>query len=77
VFGISLDIAVVAANVTGNTLTNIGGAGIVFCGSPGTPSKVHSNTFVDTNIGYEAPSGFAVTGNTFIGVTADVEPCVN
>jgi hypothetical protein len=76
-FGINLDISTVAGNVTGNTLTNIGGVGIAFCGSPGTPSKVHSNTFVDTNIGYEAPSGFSVTGNTFIGVIADVEPCVN
>jgi len=75
-FGIDLDIAVVSANVTGNTLTNITGIGIVFCGSPGTPSKVHSNTFVDSKTGYLAPSGFPVTGNTFIGVTNDaLEPC--
>jgi hypothetical protein len=76
-FGILLDITVVSADVTGNTLTNMGGAGIGFCGSAGTPSKVHSNTFVDSNVGYEAPSGFSITGNTFIGVIADVEPCVN
>ena len=74
--GILLDIAVVEANVTGNTLTNIGRFGISFCGSPGTPNKVHSNTFVDSNIGYNAPSGFPLAGNTFIGVTNDaVEPC--
>jgi hypothetical protein len=76
-FGINLDISVVSANVTGNTLTNISGVGIGFCGSSGTPNKVHSNTFVDGNIGYQAPSGFPITGNTFIGVTADTEPCVN
>jgi len=74
--GIDLDIAIVEANVTGNTLTNITGTGIVFCGSPGTPSKVHSNTFVDTKNGYLAPGGFSVAGNTFIGVTFNaVEPC--
>lgn len=77
VFGIVLDTAVVAANVTGNTLTNIGEIGISVCGSPGTPNEVHSNTFVDTNIGYNAQSGFPTTGNTFIGVMLDVEPCVN
>jgi hypothetical protein len=77
VFGIVLDTAVVAANVTGNTLTNIGEIGISVCGSPGTPNKVHSNTFVDTNIGYNAQSRFPTTGNTFIGVMLDVEPCVN
>jgi hypothetical protein len=76
-YGILLDIAVVSANVTGNTLTNIPGTGIGFCGSSGTPNKVHSNTFVDGNIGYSAPSGFSITGNTFIGVIADSEPCVN
>jgi len=75
VFGILLDISTVTANVTGNTLTNMAGAGIGFCGSPGTPSKVHSNTFVDGNIGYSAPSGFAITGNTFIGVISDSEAC--
>jgi len=37
---------------------------------------VHSNTFVDSKTGYLAPSGFPVTGNTFIGVTNDaLEPC--
>jgi Right handed beta helix region len=75
-FGISLDIATVLGNVTGNTLTHIGGAGIAVCGSSGTPNKVHSNTFVDTHIGYEAPSTFPITGNTFIGVTGDTEPCI-
>jgi Right handed beta helix region len=75
-FGILLDISTVSANVTGNTLTNIAGVGIGFCGSPGTPNKVHSNTFVDSNIGYNAPSGFSITGNTFIGVITDaMEPC--
>jgi parallel beta-helix repeat protein len=74
-FGIDLDIAVVLEDVTGNTVTKIGVAGIIFCGSSGTPNKVHSNTFVDTNKGYAAPSGFSAAGNTFIGVTTDVSPC--
>ena len=74
-FGILLDIAVVKANVTGNTLTNMGKFGIDVCGSSGTPNLVHSNTFVDSNIGYAAQPGFPIAGNTFIGVTTDVGTC--
>jgi parallel beta-helix repeat protein len=73
--GIVLDTTVVNANVTGNTMTRIGDIGISFCGTSGTPTKVHSNTFVDSNVGYEAPADFPITGNTFIGVPTDTEPC--
>jgi|SRR5580704_3958179 parallel beta-helix repeat protein len=75
-FGINLDIAVLTADVTGNTLSRIGTIGIAFCGSSGTFNKLHSNTFEDMNIGYSVPFGFITTGSTFIGVTTDAMiPC--
>jgi parallel beta-helix repeat protein len=75
-FGINLDIAVLTADVTGNTVSRIGTVGIGFCGSSSSFSKLHSNTFEDSNIGYSAPFGFTTTGSTFIGVTTDAMiPC--
>ncbi len=75
-FGINLDIAVLTADVTGNTVSRIGLIGISFCGSSSSFSKLHSNTFEDSNIGYSVPFGFTATGNTYIGVTTDAMiPC--
>jgi hypothetical protein len=63
------------SQITGNVLTTIAGEGIsTNCNFTVPPSKVHSNTFVDTPTGYIA-APFSVTGNTFIGVASERSDC--
>jgi hypothetical protein len=77
--GIGIDTTateVMNSQITGNVLTTLSTAGILFGCSYAVPTgKVHSNTFVDVGVAYFVKPGFPVSSSTFIGVQTESSNC--
>ena len=76
----NLEVSVIEDNtimtVKSTSSTDSNGTGIDLECSKGSSSQVHSNTIMDSFLGYgDAPAGFAGSGNTYVGVFQDVATC--